>query len=302
MKYSLAICGGGIRGIIPCSILVSLEKQTGKLTKDIFDYVSGTSTGALLAAAIAAGIPAMDLLSVYVNQSKNIFSPSGLFGFTKQITQGYKFDSKNLQQALIKTFGTRCNWSCNCSSIGILINATAINGHNWFFVKDNIRNSQTTGNVNLIDAAVASASAPTYFNCWTVPRVYKGQSISFFDGCIGCLSNPSYQMAIEMFEYDNYIPSETKMITLGTGYYPSGNTAPSGLINTINWTVDTLIDSSEDWVDSAVNRQWPGLQQKFNWMLPCEIDLADIDTISELESLGTSAASNMHWDSILKDK
>jgi len=55
-------------------------------------------------------------------------------------------------------------------------------------------------------------------------------------------------------------------------------------------------------VDSAVNRQWPGLQQKFNWMLPCEIDLADIDTISELESLGTSAASNMHWDSILKDK
>jgi hypothetical protein len=105
-----------------------------------------------------------------------------------------------------------------------------------------------------------------------------------------------------MFEYDNYIPSETKMITLGTGYYQSGNTAPSGLINTINWTVDTLIDSSEDWVDSAVNRQWPGLQQKFNWMLPCEIDLADIDTISELESLGTSAASNMHWDSILKDK
>jgi len=58
MKNSLAICGGGIRGIIPCSVLAALEKQTGKLTNQFFDYVSGTSTGALLAAGIAVGIPA----------------------------------------------------------------------------------------------------------------------------------------------------------------------------------------------------------------------------------------------------
>ena len=92
MKYSLAICGGGIRGIIPCSILASLEKQTGKLTKDIFDYVSGTSTGALLAAAIAAGIPAMDLLSVYVNQSKKIIE------YFPELSQGdnlFPYSAKN---------------------------------------------------------------------------------------------------------------------------------------------------------------------------------------------------------------
>ena len=65
MKNGLSINGGGIRGIIPCSVLVALEQQTGKLTREIFSYVAGTSTGALLAAGVAAGVPASELLTVY---------------------------------------------------------------------------------------------------------------------------------------------------------------------------------------------------------------------------------------------
>ena len=70
MVNALSINGGGIRGIIPCSVLASLEQQTGKLTREIFSYVAGTSTGALLAAGVAAGIPASQLLAVYTTRSK----------------------------------------------------------------------------------------------------------------------------------------------------------------------------------------------------------------------------------------
>jgi len=297
MKNSLAICGGGIRGIIPCSVLAALEKQTGKLTNQFFDYVSGTSTGALLAAGIAVGIPAQNLLEVYALQSDKIFTPSGVLGDAKQITKGYKFDPENLYKVLKIIFGSKASWVLNDCPIGVCINATAVNGHNWFFVKDKTTNAKTTGNIKLLDAAIASACAPTYFDCW--PILIKGNRINFFDGWTGCLANPSYQACVEMFQYDSFRPEFTKLITLGTGYYSSGNTPPNGLIATIEWATDTLVDTSENWVDSAVQRQWPNLQQKFDWELPCAIDMADTDAIQELLSIGTQAATTIDWTKIL---
>jgi patatin-like phospholipase/acyl hydrolase len=47
-RYLLSIGAGGIRGIIPTVALVKLENLTGKLTRDIFSFVAGTSTGAIL--------------------------------------------------------------------------------------------------------------------------------------------------------------------------------------------------------------------------------------------------------------
>ncbi|HZY60057.1 MAG TPA: patatin-like phospholipase family protein, partial [Candidatus Binataceae bacterium] len=85
MRYVLSIRGGGIRGIIPCCCLVKLEEQLGGLTRDHFQLCAGTSTGALLAAAIAAGIPARDLLKVYTDQSKEIFTPTGVVGEAKRV-------------------------------------------------------------------------------------------------------------------------------------------------------------------------------------------------------------------------
>jgi patatin-like phospholipase/acyl hydrolase len=51
-SYLLSIDSGGIRGIIPAIALVKLEKTTGKLTREIFSFVAGTSTGAIIAAAV----------------------------------------------------------------------------------------------------------------------------------------------------------------------------------------------------------------------------------------------------------
>ena len=42
----LAIDGGGIRGIIPSMVLQYIERKTGKQTHELFQLVSGTSTGA----------------------------------------------------------------------------------------------------------------------------------------------------------------------------------------------------------------------------------------------------------------
>ncbi len=62
-KYLLSIDGGGIRGIIPALLLLKLEQTTGKPARETFSFVAGTSTGALIAAAIAAGVPASRIVN-----------------------------------------------------------------------------------------------------------------------------------------------------------------------------------------------------------------------------------------------
>jgi patatin-like phospholipase/acyl hydrolase len=297
MKNSLSINGGGIRGIIPCSVLAALEQQSGRLTRDLFSYVAGTSTGALLAAGVAAGVPASELLTVYTTRSKEVFTPTGLLADAKRVTEGFMYDPKNLHKVLTGVFGSAAAWSVNDCPIGICLPATAMNGHDWYFVRDGPRNAGTTGAVKLIDAAVASACAPTYFDHW--PLTVDGQALAFFDGGTGGLANPSYQACVEMFEYDTFTPAQTRLVSLGTGYYPDSNAAPKGLIAVVSWATDTLVDTSEDWVDRAVDRQWPGVKQRFDWRLPSNIAMDDLSAIPALVAAGKTAAASIDWQQIL---
>lgn len=49
MKLILSISGGGIRGLIPAIILKEIERRTGKKISDMFDLISGNSTGGIIA-------------------------------------------------------------------------------------------------------------------------------------------------------------------------------------------------------------------------------------------------------------
>ena len=298
MRNILSIRGGGIRGIIPCCCLIKLESQLGGVTRDHIDYCAGTSTGALLTAAVSLGIPAADLLKVYTDRSGEIFTPTGLLADAKRVAEGFMYNPQHLHDVLASVFGAAASSTINDSLIRIMISATAVNGHNWFFVKDNPRNSGTTGTVKLVDAAVASACAPTYFDHWKIGGIL-GQTIYFFDGGVGGTANPAYQVCVEAFEYDDFSPADTRLVALGTGYFPASDQPPKGLLQTIGWTTGTLVDSSEDWVDGAVERQWPGVMRSFNPLLPSDIDEADLSAIPTLVDIGQKLAASIDWTQIL---
>src|SRR5262249_42116167 len=92
MRFAISIRGGGVRGIIPCYCLMKLEAQLGGVTRDHIDYCAGTSTGALLTAATAAGIPASVSLKVYTDRSPEIFTPTGGVAEAKRFAVGFMFD------------------------------------------------------------------------------------------------------------------------------------------------------------------------------------------------------------------
>lgn len=80
----LSIDGGGIRGIIPATIVMALEQLTGRRAYELFDVFVGTSTGGILTLALtcprADGTPrwAADIRSLYLVRGPAIFPLGGV--------------------------------------------------------------------------------------------------------------------------------------------------------------------------------------------------------------------------------
>lgn len=52
----LSLDGGGIRGLVLIQILMEIEAALGKPIQECFDWIGGTSTGGILALALARGL------------------------------------------------------------------------------------------------------------------------------------------------------------------------------------------------------------------------------------------------------
>jgi patatin-like phospholipase/acyl hydrolase len=169
-RYLLSIDGGGIRGIIPAVALAKLEATTGRPARETFSLVAGTSTGAIIAAAIAAGIPASRMVELYVDRAREIFAGPSLLNTLKRIITGSMYSTQRLHEVISEELGPEARgWSLNDSPIDLLITAKGVpNGKAWYFVKDNPANSGSTGGLGLADCTTGSATAPTYFEPWTI--------------------------------------------------------------------------------------------------------------------------------------
>ncbi|GFO39413.1 85/88 kda calcium-independent phospholipase a2-like [Plakobranchus ocellatus] len=69
----LCLDGGGIRGLVLIQVLMEIEAAVGRPIKDCFDWIGGTSTGAILALGIAKGISLQYLKGIYVRLKDEVF-------------------------------------------------------------------------------------------------------------------------------------------------------------------------------------------------------------------------------------
>src|SRR5919106_6495314 len=94
----LTIDGGGVRGVIPAVALVALEDALKGRIRDHFDFVAGTSTGALIAAAVAAGKPAERIVEMYVERAPRLFTRVPVISTLRRILFGRMYDVARLHR------------------------------------------------------------------------------------------------------------------------------------------------------------------------------------------------------------
>ena len=304
-RYLLSIDGGGIRGIIPTMALIKLEKTTGRLSREVFSLAAGTSTGAILTAAVAAGIPATRILDLYVNRAKEIFTSSPLRTI-QRIFSGSMYSTQRLHDILAEELGAARAWKLNDSPIDVLITAMGMpDGNPWYFVRDNPQNSGCTGRFTLVDCTTASAAAPTYFQPWSIPPV-AGLPPNFthpgllVDGGVGVAGNPIYQACVEAFFYSSgYTPQATTAVSLGTGKYPS-QARPTWIYPWLEWVLGELLESPEEQQTEITWRQFPDmLFYRIDTELKEDIPLDGAGSIDKLQEYGQKLADTIDWNAIL---
>ncbi len=112
----LSLDGGGIRGLYTACVLNTLsERFSPSKALDIgggFDLIVGTSTGGLLAVALAHGVPLSTLMQFYREKGSRIFTDpfpgDSKFGMAKWYLRNFLSSAnKNgpLREALVSLFG-----------------------------------------------------------------------------------------------------------------------------------------------------------------------------------------------------
>jgi predicted acylesterase/phospholipase RssA len=152
----LAIDGGGIRGLIPALVLAEIEKRAGRPIASLFDLVAGTSTGAIIACALAkpSAMSAERIAEVYTVDGPKIFDRSLL----KTVTSlggliQERYDSSGLVTSLKNHLGDA---RLTQATTGVLITAYDLQSRQAVLLRK-------TDDVSMVDAAHASSAAPTYF-------------------------------------------------------------------------------------------------------------------------------------------
>lgn len=311
-KLILSIDGGGIRGIIPLCVLARLEARLkaqrgeGAALRDVFSLVAGTSTGSIIAAGIAAGKPASDMLDLYMKRVGEAF-PSGPWLLPKRIVLGYKYSSKGLHRLIERELGAAGAWRLNQSPIDLLIAAKRLSdGMPWYFTKDKQGNLGQTGKLSLVDCVTASAAAPTYFDPFeirdeiTLPGGRRERIGVLIDGGVGTAGNPVYQACVEAFEYsDGYRPEETTVVSLGTGRYLDRH-RPTWIGAWLEWLIAELLRSPGEQQTELVHRHYAGaIFYRIDQILKRDVEMDDSAATGELREYGERLADKVDWDAIL---
>jgi len=241
-KKILAVDGGGIRGMITVEVLAEIERVLrGKLDRgddfrlaDYFDFVAGTSTGAIIAACISSGMSVSEIRDFYLSSGEEMFDKASLLKRFRH-TYGDEKLAKKLQDVFGKdsTLGTE-----KLKTVLMMVMRNATTDSPWPvsnnpFAKYNQRAREDGAprdncnlDIPLWQLIRASTAAPVYFP----PEVVKvgSQEFIFVDGGITMYNNPAFQafLMATVAPYKMEWPAvEDKLlvVSIGTGTSPQAN-------------------------------------------------------------------------------
>lgn len=322
----LSIDGGGIRGIIPATILEFLESQLQELDgkdarlADHFDVISGTCTGGLVAAMLATPdednrplCAAKDIRPFYLDNCPNIFPQKwGRYGFLRNSLNalfGPKYDGKHLHKIVREKLGetrlhqTVTNVVIPTFDIKIL--------HPIIFSTYEAKRTKIL-DARLSDVCISTSAAPTY-----LPAHYfknednhgNSREFNLIDGGVAA-NNPALvaigQVTKQIFREDpdfSFIKPmdfhRLLVISIGTGsakIQPKYNSQRVAKWGVFNWLfggdsaplIEVFSQASSDMVDLHISEVFQALHSEGNYLR-----IQDDTLIGDVSSVDIATAENL---------
>jgi predicted acylesterase/phospholipase RssA len=291
-NLAIAIDGGGLRGIIAARALMTLEKELGHPASQGAGLLTGSSTGSIIAAALAAGYSATEIHDIYVQLADTIFKKSWRTLPGLGLLARYRYSQAPLAEALTSKFKEKKvgDFWDQTPPVDLLVTTFDLYANRTRFIKSW---KSEYRDWPLVKAVLASSAAPTYF------PVVEGQ---YTDGGVGTFNNPCYLAAYEARFCLRWKAEETTIISLGTGRGPTqvrtGQPAQWFPWNWLTPLLDAFMDSSNDQQVNVVDSFFKRIDfRRFQVDLSEEIALDDPGQIPALEAYGIAMG-----EMILKDE
>ena len=186
----LSLDGGGVRGAFAASFLARMEEKLNISIVEHFDLIAGTSTGGIVAVALAMGLPAVQIESLYRTHGRAIFTrrPQCRLPMWKRVlaarvdkklrrysldVDGFlqsKFGAGVLKATLTKELGDRTLEEAKTRLVVPSVNLTL--GQTKVFKTPHLPGMIEDRHWAAVDVILATTAAPTYF-----PHASIGRSL-----------------------------------------------------------------------------------------------------------------------------
>lgn len=235
-KKLLALDGGGIRGVLSLEVLAAVEETLRRelnrddefVLADYFDYVAGTSTGAIIAAGLAYGMHVDELRTLYAVHGEEMFDRASI---TKRFQ--YRYDNTRLRSLLQRTLGAETTFGDDrLRTLLMMVLRNATTDSPWPLSNNpgSKYNQQERPDNNLAlplwQLVRASTAAPTFFPPEAVSVGVR--DFLFVDGGMTMYNNPAFQLFL-MATLDAYRlgwkadEDELLLLSVGTGTSPKAD-------------------------------------------------------------------------------
>jgi uncharacterized protein len=266
-------------------VLADLERRAGRQVFELFDLISGTSTGGILACALCAPdpLPAEQLVALYAEEGPSIFDRS-LFQRIRSADGllDEKYDAAPLDRALRRFLSDK---RLAETKPDLIIPAYDMHDPGPYFFKSRKARDEPGEDVPLSVVARATSAAPTYFEALEL-----GERALVDGGVVA--GNPAMCAFAEVLRF--HPAAQVTLVSLGTGQRTHKRTFADvrdwGLLEWARPILDVVFDGVSDAVDYQLTQV---LQQGHYWRLQVELTHASdhLDDASErnLEALREQA-------------
>jgi uncharacterized protein len=284
----LTFDGGGIRGIFTATILDRLCVAAPDLLART-TLLAGTSTGSIIALALASGLSPRSIRDLYHAHGRELFHDSWVDNVTDLgHLIGAEYENEPLKRVLTDTFGTK---RLADLPVRVLVptfdldaDATPDRPRMWkpkFF--HNFEGPDSDGGQLLVDVAMRSTAAPTYFPS------YQG----FIDG--GVVANNPSMAAVAQALHPHGGRQEIaslRLLSLGAGLSPTfieGNQLDWGIAQWARPLVSLMVDGVMGIADYQCQQILDSHYRRLNPPLGRHVALDDVEAIEQLLEVGSRA-------------